>query len=120
MILGKFDVYNDQQRLTELNLFDIKKKKNFEKILENFSNFFLLENFIFQFVFFTGAMILGKFDVYNDQQRLTESGYDVGMLLIYLFMCCVPLTLCIGGVAWGCVVGVGSAANSVATRCVNG
>lgn len=62
------------------------------------------------------AMVLKKFDVYNDQQRMVDSGYDLGLLPIFLFLCCMPLTSMLSGGVWITILTTGSTLNSMATK----
>ena len=62
------------------------------------------------------AMVLKKFDIYNDQQMFIESGIDLSMLPIFMFFACLPLTLMLSGGVWLTVLAAGNALNSAAAR----
>lgn len=54
------------------------------------------------------AMPLKKFDIYNDQQMLAESGMDLGILPIFHFFTWMPLTLLLTGGVWLGVIAAGN------------
>uniref|UniRef100_A0A2P2I3Q9 GPI inositol-deacylase n=1 Tax=Hirondellea gigas TaxID=1518452 RepID=A0A2P2I3Q9_9CRUS len=58
------------------------------------------------------AMLLKKLDIYNDQQLLLDSGIDIGVLPIYLFLAWMPVTLLLSSGVWLLVLGAGNVLHS--------
>ncbi|KAF2352129.1 GPI inositol-deacylase PGAP1-like [Trinorchestia longiramus] len=62
------------------------------------------------------AMALKKLEIYNDQQMLTDSGMDLGVLPIFLFLTWMPVTLLLSGGVWVGVLVAGNALYSSVVR----
>ncbi|CAL4124116.1 unnamed protein product, partial [Meganyctiphanes norvegica] len=58
------------------------------------------------------SLVLKQLLINDDFQHMSDSGLNFGLLPIFLFLACVPVTLIIGAFAYGSIVIVGNAVHS--------